>query len=294
MYPDFLSLDLEGRKKYLALWNHCPEHASDYSYINLFAWNAERGYEWAFDGGLCWLTTTTPERVPWAPVGPWFSVDWPDLLERCFPESTIFQRVPETLALYLKEQLNGKVRIKEDPSEGEYIYSIPELIELPGKQFHKKKNLLNQFLREYEHSYIEITQGIIEEILRVQHDWCLWKNCDGSSGLKAENEAIARVLGSWKGLGGLFGGALIVKDRIVAYTIAEEVDPENIIIHFEKGLTEYKGVYQAINQIFLEKSCSSFKWVNREQDMGNEGLRKAKLSYNPTRILKKYQVFWAP
>lgn len=294
MYPDFLPLDLAGHQKYLGLWKTCPQHASDYSYVNLYAWNAERGYEWAFTEGLCWLRTTIPEKVLWAPTGPWFDLDWPYILERAFPERTIFERVPGKLALHLKEELNEKVLIQEDPSEGEYIYSIPEMIELPGKKFHKKKNLLNQFLREYEHSYIEITPGIIEEILRIQHDWCLWKNCDGSSGLKAENQAIARVLGSWKSLGRLFGGALIVKDRIIAYTIAEEVDPENIIIHFEKGLTEYKGAYQAINQIFLEKSCSSFKWVNREQDMGNENLRRAKLSYNPISILKKYQVIWAP
>lgn len=294
MYPDFFPLELDGYDKYLSLWKNCPEKASDYSFINLYAWNAERGYEWAFNDGLCWLRTTSADKALWAPVGAWSHVDWRDLMEGSFPERAIFNRVPEKLALQLKRELQEKVKIEEDPSEDEYIYSIPELIELPGNKFHKKKNLLNQFLREYEYSYMEITPRIIHEILRVQKDWCLWKNCDGSPGLKAENEAIDRVLSSWEYLGGLFGGALVVEDRIVAYTIAEQVDPENVIIHFEKGLTLYKGVYQAINQLFLEKSCSSFKWVNREQDMGNEGLRKAKRSYNPIRMLKKFRVFWTP
>ena len=64
------------------------------------------------------------------------------------------------------------------------------------------------------------------------------------------------------------------------------------VIHFEKGLSDYKGVYQAINKVFLERSCPDFKWVNREQDMGVEGVRKAKQSYNPARFLKKYLAKW--
>jgi hypothetical protein len=131
-------------------------------------------------------------------------------------------------------------------------------------------------------------------LLDVQKEWCRWKNCDGSPGLKAEHDAIRTVLENWENLPGLMAGILSVEDRLVAYTVAEAMDDETLVIHFEKGLGEFKGVYQAINQIFLEKSASSFTWVNREQDMGNEGLRKAKMSYQPHHFLKKYVVTWKP
>jgi hypothetical protein len=81
-----------------------------------------------------------------------------------------------------------------------------------------------------------------------------------------------------------------VEGIIVAYTIAEKLDPDTVVVHYEKGCPDYKGVYQAINQMFLENLQGAFKWVNREQDLGEEGLRKAKLSYNPVDFLKKYRV----
>jgi len=77
---------------------------------------------------------------------------------------------------------------------------------------------------------------------------------------------------------------------MVAYTIAESLTKDTLVIHFEKGNQDCKGVYQAINQMFLEHSGNKFEWVNREQDLDNQGLRKAKLSYNPVNFLKKYRV----
>jgi hypothetical protein len=88
---------------------------------------------------------------------------------------------------------------------------------------------------------------------------------------------------------GLTGGAIRVQGKVVAYTVAEPVSDDSIVIHFEKGNTAYKGVYQAINQMFLEAQAAEFEYVNREQDLGEEGLRKAKLSYNPAFMLKKFE-----
>jgi len=77
---------------------------------------------------------------------------------------------------------------------------------------------------------------------------------------------------------------------MAAYTIAEKLSEDTIVIHFEKGNAAYKGVYQAINQMFLEHTGDNLKTVNREQDLGDAGLRKAKLSYNPSDFIKKYRV----
>ena len=126
--------------------------------------------------------------------------------------------------------------------------------------------------------------------MAMQDDWCSWRDCESSSILSAENRSVHKVLAHWHELQGLTGGVIQVEDLIVAYTIAEELSEDTIVIHYEKGCPDYKGVYQAINQMFLAGLNSSYRWVNREQDLGEEGLRKAKLSYHPVSFLKKYRV----
>ena len=109
----------------------------------------------------------------------------------------------------------------------------------------------------------------------------------------AESIATIRVLSDWEKLRGIMGGALRIDGKIVAYVIAEDLGDGTVIIHFEKGFyfDKYKGVYQGINQIFL-KNSKEFILVNREQDMGIEGLRQAKMTYNPTGFIKKHIVKW--
>lgn len=79
---------------------------------------------------------------------------------------------------------------------------------------------------------------------------------------------------------------------MVAYTVGERLDDDTLLIHFEKGLSQYKGVYQAINHLFLLNEGAEFTWVNREQDLNIEGLRKAKMSYHPAFFLRKCRVKW--
>jgi hypothetical protein len=131
---------------------------------------------------------------------------------------------------------------------------------------------------------------MIEQALNMQEDWCTWRDCENDDTLVAENNAISRVLYGWRNLDGITGGALLVDQIIMAYTIAETMPDKSIIIHFEKACPDHKGSYQAINQIFLSNAPEGYTIVNREQDLGDEGLRKAKLSYHPVDYIKKYQV----
>ncbi len=289
----FSTLTLDHRKGVQTLFERTPRQASDYSFVNTFAWHHERAYEVAFDHGLCWLRVTNPEPLLWAPVGPWYDVGWQATLMENFPSGAFFDRVPEELALLLQRDLGDRIALEDERNEWEYLYSRRELVELKGNRFHKKKNLLRQFRKSYDFEYRPITHETVDLIISMQKEWCHWKNCDDSPGLKAENDAIFRILESWNHFPGLTGGCLFVEDHMVAYTIAEALG-DTLIIHFEKGLTEYKGIYQAMNQMFLKHAEGDFRWVNREQDMGEEGIRKAKMSYHPVNFLKKYTVTWKP
>ncbi len=288
-------LDLGRRGEYVALYGACQEWTSDYTFVNLWAWTDERRYEWAFDSGFCWLRIMSPLPTNWAPVGNWIGVDWKPMLKRLFPEGAVFERVPEPLSEIWRRTLGTHARIEEQRSEWEYVYPVGDLISLKGNRLHAKRNLLMQFRRLYDWTYEEIGRDDIDEILALQGDWCRWRNCDDTPGLRAENHAITRILCDWDNLPGLMGGLLRVDGRPVAYTIAEGLSsggPDMLVIHFEKGFTDYKGIYQAINQTFLERSGSAYRRVNREQDMGSDSIRQAKESYNPSGYLKKYRVTW--
>lgn len=287
---EFVPLSLAFQSEYRSLLAKTPEKASDYSFVNLWAWHEYRGYELAEAHGLGWIRLSRPETALWAPVGDWTAVDWQRLLPEEFPEGAVFDRVPSALVSLWEQALPGQIQSEPERAEWEYVYSLQDLVNLPGNRFHKKKNLLNQFLKSTDWSFEPLGPETIREAMSMQEDWCAWRDCAGSEGLAAENNAITRVLSAWENLESLLGGVIRVRGKIASYTVAEDFGEETLVIHFEKGNPAFKGIYQAINQVFLQRMGSGFAWVNREQDMGDEGLRQAKMSYNPARFVEKYRV----
>ena len=293
MNLNFEPISLDRQNDYLEVLSRCPQIASDYSFLNLWGWAEEYELQWAWDDDLIWIRQNRPEEFLWAPVGLWDGVDWQS---RCSINSnarTVFTRVPELLANLWRERLPQETLFEEERGSWDYLYRVADLIELKGKRFHKKKNLLNQFDRKYDFTYLPFGAGMVEQAMAMQTDWCTWRDCESSDILSSENRAIFRILKDWRQLAGLFGGALIVDGAMVAYTVAETLTPDMLLIHFEKGDTEYKGIYQAINQKFLADAAVAYTFVNREQDLNDEGLRKAKLSYHPEDFLRKFRVTFA-
>ena len=284
----FEPISLDRQHEYQKFLDRCPQPTSDYSFINLWGWQEEYGLTWAFTPDCVCIRQTLPEPVIWAPMGDWNTMDWPRFFELSTPGSRII-RVPEELKdLWLQKKPD--LLVEEARGQWDYLYSIPELVELAGNKYHKKKNLLNQFLKKYEYEYVALNAEEIEMALTLQTEWFLWKNAESDSTLDKENRAIVKVLRDWEKLNHVMGAGLIVDDKMIAYTIAECVTQDQMIIHFEKGCPNYKGVYQAMNQLFLKESCCGKKVVNREQDLDDPGLRKAKESYNPIGYMKKYLI----
>ena len=179
--------------------------------------------------------------------------------------------------------------IEEDRDNFDYLYRVTELSDLAGTQFHDKKNLLNQFQSKYHYTFAPLTPELLEECLRFQHEWCEEKRCELIEGLCQENCAVQTMLRHFVPLA-LLGGALLVDEQLAAFTLAEPLNPETLVIHVEKARSGITGIYQAINREFLRHQTQAFSFVNREQDLGIEGLRKAKLSYNPLRLIRKYRI----
>lgn len=292
MRDGFSPVSLERREEYLERLARCPQRTSDYSFGNLWGWAEEYGLQWRFGESHVWILQTKPRETFWAPIGPWTDVDWPTC--PCLAHGLAFTRVPEKLCELWRRAMPDRLDLVEAREHWDYVYAMSDLVDLRGNRFHKKKNLLSQFLRTYDYEYKPLTPDCVEETLEMQRQWFSWRDPEESSALIAENLAIVRVLQNWDRIPGLCGGALRVDGEMVAYTVAEALTPDMLVIHFEKGRPGFKGVYQAINQMFLADAGNGYAEVNREQDLDDPGLRKAKLSYNPSCFLKKCTATVAP
>lgn len=292
MFNDFKPIDLARKEEYLEMLTKVDEPTSDYSLINLWGWAENYGLRWSFAQDNIFILQTEPYQAFWAPVGDWKKVDWSACayLNQDIP----FIRIPEGLLNIWKEQVSERLSFTEDRDNSDYIYSFESLKTLSGNKYHKKKNHVNSFCKSYNFKYKSLDIECLEDVLQMQQDWCLWRNGECDNTLKAENEAIYRTLTSWECMPQICGGVLLVDSRIVAYTVGEAMSPETLLIHFEKGRQGYRGIYQAINQMFLENQEQPFVWVNREQDLGDEGLRKSKMSYHPEKLLDKFTVKFSP
>jgi len=290
MAMEFIPIEIERQADYLDKLALCSQVASDYSFINLWGWRDAHGLEWAWHADLVWIRQTKPHPLLWAPVGSWEGADWPRLWHTLRLAGNRMIRIPQQLAAVWQTALSEMPSLEESRDHWDYLYDRNELIELRGNKFHKKKNLVNQFKKKYDYAYLPFGTAMVDQARGMQEDWCTWRDCESHETLAAENEVITKVLDNWHYLTGIAGGALQVDDRLAAYTIAEQLPDGSTVIHFEKGDPEYKGSYQAINQMFLQNDPGIYTLVNREQDLGNDGLRKAKLSYHPVDFVRKYRI----
>ena len=290
MQEQYTPVSLKGMKQYQELLVLTQSNASDYSFANIWGWAPHYSLEWRFDGTLCWIRQHYKgETQYWAPVGPWENVtNWQSLPE-LQPGSKLV-RAPEHLVNLLQANLGDSITIEEDRAQWDYLYLAQDLMTLSGNKFHKKKNRLNQFEKAYTYEYRSLSSECVETVLNMQTEWCKWNDCEGSEALLAENDAVARVLMQWNTIPNLCGGIIRIDGTPVAYTIGEMITPDTLVVHFEKAAPNIRGSYQAINYLFAGDAGKNVMYINREQDLGDEGLRQAKLTYNPVDFVKKYTV----
>ena len=173
--------------------------------------------------------------------------------------------------------------INEDRDNFDYLYKRKELAELSGRKFHKKRNLIKAFHNNYSYEGRPLLAIHKNDALEILEKWRL--NRDEPGDYAAAKEALEKAEELQ-----LCGGIYSVKDKPVAYSLGEELAcGKSFVIHFEKAVDEYKGLWQFINQAFASILPEQYETVNREQDLGNEGLRKAKLSYKPIEFVKKFK-----
>lgn len=175
----------------------------------------------------------------------------------------------------------------ERPDAADYIYLRDELADLPGKKFHGKRNHISAFSKKYDWRYEPITAENLESIRSCAELWYQENEEKDSVYLSAEHTGLRLLLDGLVHLP-VKGGAIFCGETAVAFTIGSEINSLTYDIHIEKALREYQEAYSVINREFTKNELEGYKWINREDDMGLDGLRQAKLSYHPVKRLKKY------
>lgn len=187
----------------------------------------------------------------------------------------------------LESLFQGEFEIEYDRDIADYVYEAEKLRNLSGKKYHGKKNHVNKFKKTYENwEYISMTGEHAEEAFQLLLKWKELNACMENHEKNAESCVASNYLRLFDELD-VCGGILRVNGQAAAFSIGEQVCDDTMVVHIEKALTEYEGAYTMINQQFVEHECQHVTYVNREEDTGDEGLRKAKLSYRPVFMVEK-------
>lgn len=291
MKLDWKSLTLNDKKIVDRYLLREQVQLSDYNFTNLWMWNEARSYHLAeADGDLC-IRHTDPKagEIYLMPLGNPVPIA---AIERLYAEQVKVRKpfamraISEEVVHHLKK-LSFSYDLTEEPHRFDYVYSYQDLANLPGNRYQAKRNLIHQFEREYGLNYREIDKSNLTKIIDCEEIWYK-EHMMRAEDPKTEHFAALKALKDFFSLG-LKGGALFVGEGAVAYSFAEYITKNELLIHVEKALGNYKGAYQAINQELL-KHFSPVEYVNREESLGLPQLIKVKDSYHPLKFLKKYRI----
>lgn len=181
----------------------------------------------------------------------------------------------------------GRFEVAYDRDEADYVYEREKLATLAGKKLHGKRNHINKFKTLYEDwAYEKLSDDNVEECFQMALQWRNENGCEEDLEKNAEMCVTLNSLRLHKELR-MTGGIIRVNGEIVAFCIGEPVCEDTFVVHVEKAFPGVEGAYPMINQQFVQHECMEYLYINREEDTGAEGLRKAKLSYRPVFLVEK-------
>lgn len=279
IYPDTTSLTLAHRPLLHPLFQQLHDGISEFTFANIYLFRQSHGYSLSqcVDGTIVILGRDKDTPFFILPFG----LPEQPLLELLFRDHGLMKCVSKDQAARLAAM---NYTVIEDRDNFDYLYRRQALAELGGRNYHKKRNLIKAFVNSHAYRALPLREEFRSDALRVLDDW------------RAENDQAGDYEAAREGLEKseelqLCGGIYYVEERPVAYVLGEELaGVATYLIHFEKAVAGYKGLYQFINQSFASVLPEDYETINREQDMGDPGLRHAKLSYRPSGFIEKFKV----
>ncbi|WP_373722953.1 DUF2156 domain-containing protein [Bacteroides heparinolyticus] len=287
----FKDIELSDRELITRYTQNSPRRNCDLSFSNLCSWRFLYNTQFAIlDGYLLLKFWAEEELVYMMPIG---NGDLKKVLEALIEDAHqegkpfCLLGICSGMCSELETFMPGKFQFTADRDYADYLYLRTDLATLSGKKLQAKRNHVNKFKRTYNYEYTPITPDRIQECLELEAIWCKANNCDQYEGTGNERRALVYALRHFDELG-LMGGILHVDGKIVAFTFGMPINQDTFGVHVEKADTSIDGAYAMINHEFAKHIPEQYIYINREEDLGIEGLRKAKLSYQPAIILDKY------
>ncbi len=275
-----------------ALFDHyfemdAPE-TSELTFTNLFIWRNLYRPEWREHEGCLLIILTREPAFGLPPVGKGDKRAALDALCDDMARRALSPRVCRVGKTFVDTQVDpAHYEVIPDRDNSDYVYLAKNLIELSGNKYHGKRNHVNRFVKHHEFAYRPLDRELAKAFLDLQEDWCEFRSCDEEPSLAAENMAVSEALRHFELLK-FNGGAILIAGKVEAFALGEQLNPDTAVIHIEKANSEIPGLYSVINQRYCQETWSRVTYVNREQDLGLEGLRKAKLSYHPDHLVDKF------
>ncbi len=293
-FPDMRPITLDDREAVQSLLGEGPPQQSELTFTNLFMWRDAHQLRLSMLGRALVIFSWRADPGDSFVFPPLGTVANLDAVRQCLDHLSANGHAA-VMSRATREDLDrlgvteGEFAVEADRDNWDYVYLAQDLISLSGNRYHRKRNHIEQFRSQHEFRYVPLTPDLAPACQELQDRWCDEKHCDLMATLRAEARAVKEVLENVDVLG-VTGGCIEIEGRVEAFTLGELLNEDTVVIHIEKADAAFHGLYQVINQQFLEHAWSHIAYVNREQDLGVPGLRRAKESYHPTHKVEKFRV----
>ncbi len=289
---EFKRITLEDKDILMPYFEAQPYGTCDLSFVNAFAWSGAYNTSYAIKEDML-LLRVGESKEDYGFLIPIGNGDLKKALEtlreytKALSIDLKLYAVPKAAQEQLEEIMPGTFEVTENRDGCDYIYETELLSTYRGKKLHAKKNHVNKFNTVYEWHVEEISPLNIEDCVKIQRVWCEENDCDGADNDKTnETCATLAILESFSKLP-VRGLIIYVGDEPAAFSVGSRLTADVFDVHIEKALTKFDGIYSVICMEMAKSCLGSFKFLNREEDLGKEGLRKSKLSYRPYELLAK-------
>ncbi|MFA5103805.1 MAG: phosphatidylglycerol lysyltransferase domain-containing protein [Candidatus Margulisiibacteriota bacterium] len=287
-YPNFKPLEREDKELFENYYFRRKIEISDHAFTNYYIWRKiDQPQLTIIAGCLCALVMGPDKRRHFMmPLG---DGDVKEAGKICLEHTGSIIRAD----YHFKEAVgqNEQYEIVEDRDNFDYVYLTKDIAGLKGRNYDGKRNHINAFLKNNIYVYEKMEKKHIDACIELNDIWCesKKKESEGFPNLECEAEAARETLLN-KDFLGLIGGVIIVNDKILAFSLGQKLTEDTAVIHIEKSDPAVRGAAQLINREFASNELANFTYINREQDMGHPGLRRAKMSYHPVELKKKYNI----
>lgn len=283
-YPDFAPIEKDFKPELYPLLNSIEDGISEFTFTGLYLFRKTYGYKLSWLPGKKLLISGTKEGKQFFSLPMGFPED-NHLKEQLLHGADYIKNMSEAQADGMRIWLESRgYSVCEDRDNFDYVYLREDLASLKGKKYHKKRNQVNAFINNYSYEERPLTQENMDDAFQILKQWKEGREDEGDYTASKEALELADFLE-------LNGYMVYVDGSPAAYTMGEGIaNHSTYVIHIEKALGQYRGIYQFINQAYASVLGTKYKYINREQDLGDEGLRQAKLTYRPSGFVKKYRV----